>query len=142
MMDNPTVVNVSQNDLIALYPSQEQGKKPEIIKAEYVVESLKDIIENNMENILNKKLEAKDINPPVDRIVNYEVKERQLWFQDGFRCELLNFEDQSWQEGKFRINLSFNLEFIPDVVESEESAEDEQSQDSNSPLDEIRQSMQ
>ncbi|MGB3403042.1 MAG: KGK domain-containing protein [Microcoleaceae cyanobacterium] len=58
---------------------------------------------------------------------NYE------WFDSGKECELLK-EGKRWQKGKLRIKLT--LEFIPD-----EPVEENDYQEIESPLDEIRQQL-
>ncbi|MEB3230432.1 MAG: KGK domain-containing protein [Leptolyngbyaceae bacterium] len=147
-MDKPTTMNVSQDDLIAFYHPKIDNRKPEIIKVEYITESLEELIDGiQIEELLNERLKSKEITLPVvyqyhSKGVRHASQGRQYWFKDGLKCELLNFGNQSWQKGKFRINLKVEMEFIPDKVESEDSTEDEKSHDNSSPLDEIRRSMQ
>ncbi|PSB35065.1 KGK domain-containing protein [Chlorogloea sp. CCALA 695] len=71
------------------------------------------------------------------RVENYNRK----WFIDGKNCEILSIGAGGWQKGKLRIK--FTLEFCPDEPEVEEltQSNDVEINQTESPLDDIRQLM-
>lgn len=62
-------------------------------------------------------------------------------FTEGVKCEALKVGSKGWKKGKMRIRVS--LEFCPDEPDIEEALESNQlvSNQSESPLDDIRQMM-
>lgn len=62
-------------------------------------------------------------------------------FTEGVKCEALKIGSKGWKKGKMRIRVS--LEFCPDEPDIEEALESNQlvSNQSESPLDDIRQMM-
>ena len=65
----------------------------------------------------------------------------QEWYVQGVNCEILKPGSTSWKKGKIKINIS--LEFCPDEPEIEEitRSNDAEINQTNSPLDDIRQRM-
>ena len=55
---------------------------------------------------------------------NSSLKDSDVWFKGGKKCEILQAGAKGWQKGKLRINVT--LEFVPDEPEE------------TSPLDDIR----
>ncbi len=55
---------------------------------------------------------------------------RKKWVNEGIECEILKLGSNSWQKGKVRIKVT--VEFCPDELEIQEP---------DSPLDDIRQTM-
>lgn len=63
-----------------------------------------------------------------------DQKKLEKWFGEGVDCELLKLGAKGWQKGKLRVKLT--VEFCPEQPEIEESQTNNQSE---SPLDDIRQ---
>ena len=67
----------------------------------------------------------------MEQLIDKSYQNRKKWIEDGVDCELLKLGDSQWQKGKIRVKVS--VEFLADEPEST---------DYQSPLDEIRQEMQ
>ncbi len=67
--------------------------------------------------------------------IKYKVTEAKAnWFSKGVDCEVLKLDDQGWQKGKVRLSL----EFCPNEPEIEETPTNEEIQQPESPLDDLR----
>ena len=56
------------------------------------------------------------------------LSNKQLWLEDGEKCEILKAGSSGWQTGRIKLKINLILEFIPDEPEAEKS-----------PLDDVRQ---
>ncbi|MEP0872248.1 hypothetical protein NDA01_20760 [Trichocoleus desertorum AS-A10] len=61
---------------------------------------------------------------------SYQEECNEWWFSEGGDCEVLRPGPQGWQKGKIRIKLKVDVEFCLDEPESDQA---------ESPLDDIRQ---
>lgn len=105
MEDNFKFIQCSENDVIEFSSGVYRVKK--------LIETIPKIFLDVLANQLYNSLTKKEINISVKNGVysNY--------FTKGVDCEILKVGSDSWQKGKFKINVS--VEFIPDEPETPQS---------------------
>ncbi|MGL5806098.1 MAG: KGK domain-containing protein [Xenococcaceae cyanobacterium] len=121
MEDNFQVENCSNNDALEFQAGAYRAKKiAENIKAAFQQQGLGDLLYS----WLKDKYQI-NINP----ILN-EERNSWNWFDKGIECEILKVGAKDWQKGKVRLKVTLEFE----LDESEDN-------NSDSPLDDIRQTI-
>ncbi|MCT7983445.1 hypothetical protein NG796_09070 [Laspinema sp. A4] len=65
-----------------------------------------------------------------------DADEKLKWLGDGVDVEILKYGSPGWKKGKLRIKI--NLEFCPDEPEHQQTLNQRETREFESPLDEIR----
>ncbi|WP_041233692.1 KGK domain-containing protein [Cylindrospermum stagnale] len=127
MEDNFKLDNCNQNEVLSI--------KDKVFKISKIQETIKTIFCGNLANALYEQLTSYgvDIDPGGNVIGNKFYRYNSKFFKEGIECEILKFNSEGWQKGKFRIKVS--IEFCPDEPEIEETTEIKEPE---SPLDDLR----
>jgi hypothetical protein len=121
MEDNFELENCNQNEALSV--------KDKVFKIYKIQEALKKVFCGNLAQVLYEQLKSYevDIDPGGSVSGNKFYRYYSKFFKEGIECEILKFNSEGWQKGKFRIKVT--LEFCPDEPEIEEP---------ESPLDDLR----
>ena len=94
-------------------------------KVQKVVDAISQVFKNRLGEILYESLQKLSVNIAPEKNSYYNGRTMTVtyhhshYFTQGVDCEILKVEGNSWQKGKFKINVS--IEFIPDEPEKIES---------------------
>ncbi len=137
MEDRFNQTNCSDDDVVAFIPS-------EMCKFGKLEKALQYVLRNSLADNLVEGLKTEGINGTT--IYDFSGRGRaqiqnSRWFIDGKNCEILNVGARGWQKGKLRIKVT--LEFCPDEpeVKQELQSNELESNQPESPLDDIRRMM-